>query len=238
MIHPILALAVMVTGQCYYGTPATYVYPTYTYACPVTCGEHQIIRNTGPICSKFYMTVTLNDGYRTSIPVINCKLPRITYQTSRGSRTLVLDYSTGFAYSNFAGRAVKYTGIQRVPQRTAPTPAIRSNNEAAPAPRFPTDPTTPRKVPLIEPTTPTPGPIGPAPGLTTPTDKQIEELLNRVQKLEEKAGASIGMPTMKAPRITVQENKVESMKIPSAPTLPKDIAPSEHPDNITKPTYD
>jgi hypothetical protein len=191
---------------------------TYT---STTC-ENQIISNTGQIFSKFYTTIELDDGYYTSVPVINCQLPTITYQTSGGARTLILDYSRGFAYQNSA-KPVKYSFTQE----RAPT---RAPNGIAPAPKLPTDPTSPRKVPLIEPTTPS-GPTGPAPGLSTPTDKQIEDLLNRVQKLEK-----VTAPTGPTPRITVENNKAESMTIPSAPTIPKDISP--YPDNITKPTYD
>ena len=228
MIHTLLALAIMTTGQC---SPTTYVCPTYTYVCPTTCAEHQILKNTGPICSKFYTSVVLEGGYRTSIPVINCKLPTIAYQTRTGAKTLVLDYSRGFAYQNYTARPVKYSFIQRTPTRAARPSGV------APAPSLPTDPTIPKKVPMVEPTTPQPTGPALAPGLTTPSDEQIENLLNRIEKLEEQINKTTGMPTMKSPKVTVQSNKAESIRIPSAPTIPKDITPSGHPDDISKPTY-
>jgi hypothetical protein len=228
MTSPVLVLAVLTVGQCY-TTPVYYdsCYPaTYAY----TCGENQIIRNTGPICSKFYTTVTLYDGYRTSIPVINCKYPRISCQTTTGGRTLILDYANGYDYQSFAGKAVKYQPVQKVPQRT-PTRAVRPKESPAPAPAFPEDPEIPKKVPQKVPLIDTPGPTGPAPGLTTPTDDQIEQLLNRIERLEKKVNTSTTSPS-----IQVEENRAESIRVP-APALPTEVTPN-HPDNITKPTYD
>jgi len=89
-----LVLSMAVMGQCYYG-PAPMTYPVV-----VAPAEHQVLCNHGPVQSKFYTSVRLHDGYRTSIPVINCIVPQVNVRrTYNGGRQLTLDYSRGHHYS-------------------------------------------------------------------------------------------------------------------------------------------
>jgi len=236
MTNSIVLLAVLTLGQCYFPTTIDYCAPA----------EEQILKNTGSIYSRFYVTAAMPDGYRTQIPVINCKLPTVRqYTNSTGGRTLVLDYSQAKTYQQQS--LVKYFYM-----KTTPTPAIRPT--PAPIPdgtsRVPFEEI---RRPESKPDPQPEAPQGEAPAPLPPTDERIEELLKsnkeiqeRVTSLEAKISAMTIKPTEDiqegetspvSPKVTIEKVTTESVIVPPVPSLPEEVTPKNPADDISAPTY-
>jgi hypothetical protein len=236
-----ILLAALTLGQFYsydYCTPATYVAPA----------EEQVLQNTGPICSKFYISAVLNDGYKTQIPVINCKIPSIKQRTTTTGRVLYLDYARGITY-NQKITSVKYT--PRSQPAKQPTPAKRPAPAPILPPALPDLPPGVSRVPLGEPEKAPiddddyiyKQPSAPAPPSDDQIDKLLEmnrEVLKRVDALEQRISAMEVVEgttsPLPQPKVEIEKVKTESYELPSGPSYPKDATPKAA-DDISGPTY-
>jgi hypothetical protein len=234
-----ILLAALTLGQFYsydYCTPATYVAPA----------EEQVLQNTGPICSKFYISAVLNDGYKTQIPVINCKIPSIKQRTTTTGRVLYLDYARGITY-NQGITSVKYASRSQPTPAKRPTPATRPAPAPILPPALPDLPPGVSRVPLGEPEEIPPSSSEPSAPLP-PSDDQIDQLLQmnrevlkRVDALERRISAmevveGTTSPLSSGPKIEIEKVKTESYELPSGPSYPKDATPKAA-DEISGPTY-
>jgi hypothetical protein len=231
-----ILVAALTLGQFYsydYCTPATYVAPA----------EEQVLQNTGPICSKFYISAVLNDGYRTQIPVINCKIPSVKQRTTNTGRILYLNYARGITY-NQSITSVKYVSKSEPAPAKRPTPAKRPAPAPILPPALPDLPPGVSRVPLDEPEKAPPGNTQPSAPLP-PSDDQIDkllqmnrEVLKRVDALEQRISAMeiVEGTTSPLPKIEIEKVKTESHELPSGPSYPKEATPKT-PDDLSAPTY-
>jgi hypothetical protein len=115
MLGELVLLLAITPGQCCY----------YQSVPSVAKCETHYLKNTGTVYQKFYVKIELPNGHETSVPVINGKLPQITYYTNNNQVTdVVCDYSCGRDYSDYRGaEIVRYITVSQYGGRSkAPAP--------------------------------------------------------------------------------------------------------------------
>lgn len=120
-------------GGCPSYGPPVYAYPPQriVYEQPV----HHVLLNHGAVQSKFYTKIRFPEGYTTTIPVINGRLPMISVTRSGGQVVrLDLDYQYNYQYGSYGsnGGVVQYENFTGTRATTGTHGTMK-----APAPRNP-----------------------------------------------------------------------------------------------------